>query len=148
MDDVQQFMAIAGQAGFRPEAAAAAMAWARERLTESEQLTQPLYVFRSAGSAGAGGAAQVAPARPRVLLAFRSADAALGFAQASGLGRSPRLAALGLGHLLAALIQRPAIGTLLVASDIENTFRAGLPDGSRIERAELLDQLQIADCRL
>lgn len=148
MDDLQQFMAIAGQAGYRPEAAAAALIWAREQLDRDGLLFQVLYIFRSARDGASSGAAQSVPVRPRVLLAFRSADAALSFAQATGLGAAPRLAALGLGQLLAALIQRPAIGTLLVASDGEDALRAGLPDGTRIERAALLDQLQIADCRL
>jgi hypothetical protein len=83
-----------------------------------------------------------------VLLAFRSADAALSFAQTAGLGAAPRLAPMGLGQLLTALLQRPSIGALLLASDGDTVSQAGLPTGSRVERAGLLDQLQIADCRL
>ncbi|MEI7772689.1 MAG: hypothetical protein WCI67_22045, partial [Chloroflexales bacterium] len=84
----------------------------------------------------------------RVLLAFASADAALSFAQSAGLGAAPRLAAMGLGQLLSALIQRPIISALLLADDGASSPATGLPDGLRIERAALLDQLGIADCRL
>ncbi|NTW98124.1 MAG: hypothetical protein HGB28_06185 [Oscillochloris sp.] len=144
MDDAQLFITAARQAGYSPDAAAATLAWARGCLGDPT-LPPRLYIFRSGGGGGGGAAA---PARPRVLLAFRSADTALSFAQATGLGAAPRLAAMELGQLLAALIQRPTISALLVASEVEGRLRAGLPDGSRIERATLLDQLQIADCRL
>jgi hypothetical protein len=146
MDDVQQFILAASRAGYSSEAAAVALAWACDCLGQVGQSAR-LYVFRSASSGG-GGSGQTAPGRSRVLLAFRSADTALSFAQSNGLSAAPRLATLGLGQLLAALIQHPTIATLLVASEAEDALHASLPNGARIERAALLDQLQIADCRL
>jgi hypothetical protein len=86
--------------------------------------------------------------RACISFGFQSADSALSFAQVAGLGAAPRLAAMGLGQLLTALVQRPAIGALHIAAEGDHSFQAGLPVGARIERAALLDQLQIADCRL
>ncbi|MBX0328916.1 hypothetical protein K2Z83_14650 [Oscillochloris sp. ZM17-4] len=148
MNDAQLFTTAALQSGYRADAAEAALAWARVRLSEGETPLGRMYIFRSASHGGGEGPARTPPARPRVLLAFRSADAALSFAQASKLGSAPRLAAMSLGQLLTALIQRPSIGVLLVASESDGALQEGLPVGPRIERAALLDQLQIADCRL
>ena len=148
MDDAQIFINAAYQSGYGA-AAAAALAWARNRLSTGGTTPSRLYVFRGASNSGDGvGHASISPTRPRVLLAFTSADAALSFAQASGLGSAPRLAAMGLGQLLTVLIQRPMISALLVADDSDSPLQAGLPVGLRIERTALLDQLQIADCRL
>ncbi|NNJ11901.1 hypothetical protein EKD04_016330 [Chloroflexales bacterium ZM16-3] len=146
--DAQLFITAALQAGYGVEAAEVALVWARDRLLQGGGSPGRMYIFRSAGNGGGGAGQPPPPTRPRVLLAFRSADDALSFAQASGLGTSPRLAAMGLGQLLTALIQRPSIGALLVASEGDGVLLAGLPTGARIERAALLDQLQIADCRL
>jgi hypothetical protein len=149
MNDAQLFINVACQSGYGTAAASAALAWARNRLSDGRHMPPRLYIFRSASNTGDGaGQALTPPARPRVLLAFTSADAALSFAQAAGLGSAPRLAAMGLGQLLTALIQRPMISALLVADDSHSPVIAGLPAGLRIERAALLDQLQIADCRL
>ncbi len=150
MDDAQLFIHAACQFGYGAAAASAALTWARNRLGDGVPPPARLYVFRSASHGGDSSAGQApAPAaRPRVLVAFASADAALGFAQASGLGAAPRLVAMGLGQLLTALVQRPMISALLVAADGDSPPHAGLPAGLRIERAALLDQLQIADCSL
>ncbi|NTW00354.1 MAG: hypothetical protein HGA19_03495 [Oscillochloris sp.] len=148
MDDAQLFMTAARQVGFGAEAALVALAWARERLGQDGVLPVRLYIFRSARQGGVSTESETLPTRPRVLLAFRSADAALGFAQIVGLGKAPQLAAMSLSQLLAALVQRPAIGALHLASEDDSAIHAGLPVGIRIERSALLDQLQIADCRL
>ncbi len=151
MDDAQLFIMAAQHAGFGAEAAAATLAWARGYLGDAGQPGQRLYIFRSSSNGTGTGELSSAtpPARPRTLLAFRNADTALSFAQKAGLGRAPRLASMGIGHLLAALVQRPSITTLIVADDDDDiTLHAGLPVGVRIERSALLDQLQIADCRL
>ena len=150
MDDAQLFINVACQSGYGAAAAAATLAWARNRLGDGGATSSRLYIFRSASYSGdsPAGQASTPTARPRVLVAFASADAALSFAQASGLGASPRLVAMGLGQLLTALIQRPMISALLVAADGDGAPHAGLPAGLRIERTALLDQLQIADCRL
>jgi hypothetical protein len=149
MDDAQLFINVAFQSGYGVAAASAALAWAQHRLSDGRAVPSRFYIFRSASHGGDGaGQAPALNARPRMLLAFASADAALGFAQAVRLGAAPRLAAMGLGQLLAALIQRPMISALLVADDHDGPITAGLPAGLRIERVALLDQLQIADCRL
>lgn len=148
MDDTQLFLTAARQAGYGPEASASALAWAIERIAAGGRPPARLYIFRSVGVGGHGAVSGPSPTRPRVLLAFRSADEALSFAQRHGLGGAPRLASMGPGQLLTALIQRPTIGALLVAADEADTLQEGLPPGARVERATLLDQLQIADCRL
>jgi hypothetical protein len=149
MDDAQIFITVASQSGYGAAAAAAALAWARNRLSIGGTVPSRLYIFRGASNSSEGtGQDPSPPSRPRVLLAFASADAALGFAQASGLASAPRLAAMSIEQLLTALIQRPMIRALLVADDGDSPPEAGLPAGLRIERAALLDQLQSADCRL
>lgn len=145
MDDAQIFLVAVRQAGYGQAAALAVLAWVVECLGGASLIPTRFYIFRS-DRKGGGNAAP--PTRPRVLVAFRSADAALSFAQKAGIGAAPRLAAMSLGQLLTALIQRPTIGTLLIATEIEEPIQAGLPIGTRIERAALFDQLQIADCRL
>ena len=81
-------------------------------------------------------------ARPRLLLAFQSADTALSFAQGAGLGNSPRLIALSLSQALAALIQRNTISALLIAAEDDPAITPhGLPSGLRIERATLIELL-------
>jgi hypothetical protein len=141
MRDESLFVELARQAGYRPEAAQAALAWAVGTLAVDGQL----YIFRSAGPGASAGGAGAAPTRPRLLLAFRSADAALVFAQRAGLGRAPQVAGLSLSRLLGVLVQRPAIAALLVAVDSDEPLRGGLPPGPQIARAALLDRLQMAD---
>lgn len=130
-------IAAAREHGFDAVASEAALAAVVVRLAERGVVAGRLYCFRSAGGAGEGAANPAAPARPRLLLAFPSADAALGFAQRRGLGRSPRLVTLSLAQALATLLQRPAIGAMLVAVD-ELADGPGLPPGVRVERDELL----------
>jgi hypothetical protein len=131
------FIEAAREHGFDAAASEAALAAVVVRLTEGGVAAGRLYCFRNAGGAGDGSANPAALARPRLLLAFSSADAALGFAQGRGLGRSPRLVTLSLAQALATMLQRPAIGVLLVAMD-EPAERSGLPPGVRVERDELL----------
>lgn len=146
MDDAQIFITVASQSGYGAAAAATALAWARNRLSAGGAVPSRLYIFRGASNSSEGtGQTPSSPSRPRVLLAFASADAALSFAQASGLASAPRLAAMSIEQLLTALIQRPMIHALLVADDGDSPHEAGLPAGLRIERAALLDQLQSAD---
>jgi hypothetical protein len=100
------------------------------------------YVFWAAGGGGAGGQAQ----RQRTLLAFRTPDAALSFAQRNQLGRGsdqPRLRRLSLLQLLQAVLREPAITALLLVDEAgDEQLPAGrLPPGIRIERAELLRRL-------
>jgi hypothetical protein len=135
------FIGVALQHGFSEGAAREALAAVAARLAGRGLTARRLFCFRSpAGGPGGGDGAAAPPARPRLLLAFQSADAALGFAQRSGLGAAPRLVTLSLEQALAALVQRPALGALLIAAD-EDADARGLPAGLRIERATLLELL-------
>lgn len=144
MRDGQLFLDVARQQGFAPDAAAAALGAVAARLEMSGLLARRYFCFRGGGADGAGdGSGAQPPARPRLLLLFRSPDDAVGFAQARGLGRSPRLMALALEQALVTLLQRPAIGALLVATGGEGS--AQLPPGVRITRDELLAMLATQD---
>jgi len=138
MDDAALLVAAAERLGYRAEDARAALAWASARLAGRGLLRAPYYLFRGGGGgAGSGGGGA---GRPRLLLAFPSADAALGFAQRRGLGAAPRLLGLGLAPILATLAQRPAIEAALFVD--EAAAEAGpLPGGLRLERAELIARL-------
>jgi hypothetical protein len=106
-----------------------------------EQLgADSFYVFWISGGAtrppGGG--------RPRTLLAFLTADAALAFAQRNRLiADRPRLRRLSLLQLVLATLREPAIlAILFVAEHEEQAHLAGqLPQGLRIARADLLRSL-------
>jgi hypothetical protein len=141
MPDPSLFIGVAQQHGFGEAAAQGALATVAGWLVEHGLTARRLFCFRSGGrAAGADDGAAQPPARPRLVLAFQSADAALSFAQRSGLGAAPRLVSLSLEQALSALVQRPALGALLLADDSETIVR-GLPAGLRIERAALLELL-------
>lgn len=147
MTDAQLFIDLARQQGYGADAARAALKWVHAQLVEHGEESGRYYMFRSSGEASSGGAGGTTAARPRLVLAFRSPDAALSFAQQGGLGVAPRLVALPLGQLLAVLIQRPAIGALYIADeDTPPSSPGNLPSGLRIERTALLNRLQSADC--
>jgi hypothetical protein len=137
MGAASPFIAAAQEQGFGEAAARGALASVAALLAERQLTARRLFCFRSAGGGAGDGGAPPPPARPRLLLAFQSADDALSFAQRSGLGAAPRLIALSLEQALAALVQRPALGALLIAGDSEAAAGA-LPAGLRIERAALL----------
>lgn len=145
MPDALHFIGIARQQGYSPGAAQAAFAAVRARLSAAGVVAQRFYIYRTGdgGVGGGDGAAIPSPSeRPRLLLAFQSADDALAFAQGGGLGASPRLASLTLSQALAVLIQRPAIGAILIADESDGPARPGrLPSGTRIERDALVDLL-------
>jgi len=141
MADSLLFIAAARRHGYSDAAAEAALAATRARLAERGLTARRLYCFRSGEpAAGEADAPDAAPTRPRLLLAFQSADDALGFAQRRGLGTAPRLVTLSLAQALATLVQRPHIGALLVADDGPPDQR-GLPSGLRVERAALIELL-------
>ena len=105
------------------------------------------YVFWTAG----GGAGASAGERKRTLLAFPTPDGALAFAQRNGLGRpgeQPRLRRFGLLQLLQAMLREPAITALILAADDDPPPAGQLPQGQRIERAELLRRLAGANGEL
>lgn len=101
------------------------------------------YVFWTGGQGAAAGGRR----RQRTLLAFLTPDTALAFAQQNHLrqaGGQPRLRRLALLQLLHAVLREPAIAALLFVTEPDDQLPpAGrLPDGLRVERAELLRQLQ------
>jgi len=102
------------------------------------------YIFWFAGGRGSP---PEAPPRERLLLAFRSPDAALAFAQRSVRrdgGGPPRLRRLTVAQLLAAVLREPSIAALILADDDEEAPVPGsLPAGLRIERAEILRRLDV-----
>jgi len=98
------------------------------------------YIFWVAGAGAAGSGAR----RERTLLAFRTADAALAFAQRNqlaGAASRPRLRRLSILQLVQAMLREPAITALLFVDDEEGLPAGQLPRGVRIERAAILEQL-------
>jgi hypothetical protein len=141
MPDTRIFIGVAQQHGFSATAATVALERICEQVPGSFAASGRFYLYRTAGGGMGGGAGERAPVRKRILLAFTSADDALGFAQHYGLGTAPRLLTLSLPQLLAVLIQRPSIRAVLIAAEHERLQPDGLPAGLRIERETLLAQL-------
>jgi hypothetical protein len=101
------------------------------------------YIFwTSGGRGGAGGTG-----RSRTLLAFRTPDAALAFAQRNHLAspaERPRLRRLTLLQLFHAMLQEPAIAALIVAAEaeIQPSAAGQIPTDLRLERSELVRRLR------
>lgn len=127
------------QAGGEPAQAASVLEFFRQRLIAAGQPSpQTLYVYRvSSVAARSDASAPVPSARPRLLLAFLSPDAAVSFAQRTGLARVPRLLPLSLARVLAIVIQQPAMRALHIAYD-DVPAANGLPSGWHLSRAEIL----------
>ncbi|MFQ3664184.1 MAG: hypothetical protein SNJ69_17550 [Chloroflexaceae bacterium] len=141
MSERDHFIAVARAQGFSAEAAEAALAALHARLAHRGVQARRFYGYRTAGGASGATEGGAAAQRPRLLLLFQSADAALGFAQRNRLGRSPRLVALSLAQALAALLRHPAIHALLIADEPAEESWQGLPPGLRLEREEFIDLL-------
>ncbi|PDW01646.1 hypothetical protein [Candidatus Viridilinea mediisalina] len=138
------FIEVARQHGYSAEAAHAALEAVRAHLVAAGLVPTRLYIYRSSdgGLTGAGSLGAPPLSRPRVLLAFSSADAALAFAQRGGISRSPRLVALSLSQALATVLQRPSIAALYLAAEGDYLISPGtLPPGLRIERSDLFQLL-------
>lgn len=135
------FIEAARNQGYSAAAAEAALDAVHALATGGRPMERRYFCFRSGGGSLGAGAGSDPQARPRVLLLFPSADEALSFAQRSGLGAAPRLMALSLGQALTVLLQRPAIGALLITAEGAAAIgpgRQGLPAGVRVERTDLL----------
>jgi hypothetical protein len=137
-DQEAELKAFAEDQGVSLESARLVLGWLRAQL-EADRF----YVFWTTGRGGEGRSA----GRQRTLLAFLTPDAALTFAQRNQMARAaelPRLRRLTLLQLVQAVLREPAISALLIAKDLEDELiPAGqLPAGVRVERAELLRQLQ------
>lgn len=127
------------QAGGEPAQVSHVLALFHQRLiADGQPSPQTLYVYRATGSAASSEPSAPAPsARPRLLLAFLSADAAVSFAQRTGLARVPRLLPLSLARVLAIILQQPAMRALHIAYD-DVPAANGLPSGWHVSRAEML----------
>jgi hypothetical protein len=141
MQDQGVLANVARQHGFHAAQASVALDMTTRQLRErGHRGSLKFYLYRSTGS-GAGG--RDAQERVRLVLAFATADTALAFAQHNRLRPTPRLLNVGLEQLLALMLQRPTIGTLLFADEPLEITRAGkLPTGLRIERAAFLKLLE------
>jgi len=96
------------------------------------------YIFWSVKRDSAGGGAQ----RARTLLCFTTADAALTFAQRNGLAAA-RVRRLLLSQVLLIMTREPTIAALLFVHERDSDVPVGqLPTGLRLDRAQLLHQLQ------
>ena len=141
MNDERALHAAAEQQGYTPEAAQSTLATLRQQLGRST-----FYVYRSGGSGkgegGEGNAGEAPSGKPRTIVAFPSADAALTFAQRNDLGYAPRLQRLSLARLLLALLQQVGLAAVLFVADEGAEPPTGrLPVGFRLERAALLTSL-------
>lgn len=145
--DLAVLVAVVRQVGGESSQVAHVLELFRHRLiADGQQPVQTLYVYRSAGSversSAPPGPNAIPPARPRLLLAFLSADAAVGFAQRTGLSRSPRLLTISPARALAVLLQQSGLSALHIAYD-DVPAPDGLPVGWRLSRTELLAMFAI-----
>jgi hypothetical protein len=147
MHDDDIFLLIAQQHGFSAPRARAALQAARRRLYDYGHVQrQHFYIYRT-DQQGAGGVAGAE--RPRRVLAFATPDTALAFAQHNALRPTPRLLRATLGQLLAVLVQRPAIKTLLfVAEPLSVQSPGTLPAGLHLERAMVVHLLEEMETEL
>lgn len=136
------FIAVAQHAGFTPSAAHRALTLVNEQLYTHGYSGDPsFYIYRVGQSEPAGGR-HPSQERPRMLLAFPSADSALTFAQRNHLGQTPRLVYLSVAQLLAIILQRPSIHALIFVDELAETPPFGtLPQGFRLNRAVIVDIL-------
>ncbi|NJP04940.1 MAG: hypothetical protein HC837_04580 [Chloroflexaceae bacterium] len=141
MQESNIFIEIAQQQGFHGQQAHETLKTIGQQLhTCAISIQSPFYIFRTGGGGtGQGGQAN----RPRLLLAFPSADDALAFAQHQNLRPTPRLLRVSVHQLLAILLQRPAITALILVDEHANMSQIGkYPHGYRLERTELLTMLK------
>lgn len=143
-DEQALFLGTASQHGYPAEVAlpiyTQLVATLRERGHGSA-----LYVYRVDEHEGERERAPAPPpfTRPRTLLAFATADTALGFAQRMRLRGRPRLRCIAFATLLAVMLQHPSIRAVLVV-DEPLVIPAGqhFPTGYMISRTDLHEMLK------
>jgi hypothetical protein len=145
--DLAMLAAVVRQAGGEIAQVTYALAKFHQRLiADGQQPARILYVYRTNRPVDATMAASGDTPRPglhpRLLLAFLSADAAVSFAQRTGLARSPRLLTLSPARALAIFLQQPGLSALHIAYD-DLAAPDGLPVGWRLSRAEVLAMFAI-----
>ncbi|WP_298818636.1 hypothetical protein [Chloroflexus sp.] len=145
--DLAMLTTAVRRAGGEPSRIAHVLELFRERLiADSQPPPQTLYVYRTA-SVGTKVDAPVTtsatpPVRPRILLAFLSADTAVSFAQSAGLTRVPQLHTLSLARLLTVFLQQPALSALRIAYE-DGHIVDGLPTGWHLSRPDVLSLFAI-----
>lgn len=136
------FAGVARQHGFSTLAAQAALDMiGHQLLLQGRSIDAVFYVYRttSSGEDTPGSVSE----RTRRLLAFASADDAMAFAQFHGFRPLPRLWSITGDQLLAILLLRPSIYTLLFVHEAAEIFSTStLPPGFRLDRTALLEMLQ------
>jgi hypothetical protein len=139
-DDI--FLLVAQQHGFTKPRARAALHTARSTLADQGYTQRGhFYIYRTSPQGAVGSASS--SARPRRVLAFTTADTALAFAQHNQLRPTPRLLRASLGQLLAVLVQRPTIQTVLfVAEPLSIQTPGALPAGFSLARAAVVHMLE------
>jgi len=149
MSDSDIFLHIARQQGFSAPRARLALHAAQHQLADRGYVQRRyFYIYRTSPQGTVGGASS--SERPRRVLAFATADTALAFAQHNYLRPTPRLLRptprllrASLGQLLAVLVQRPAIQSLLFVSEPLDIRTPGtLPAGFSLERAAVVHMLE------
>ncbi len=144
-DEQTIFFRVASQHGYPAEAALHVYEAIVVQLA-GHGLTAALYVYRSGERPpehAAGDDAPTPPLRPRTLLAFATADTALGYAQRMRLQGSPRVRRMHLAQLLAVMLQQPGIVALCMVNEpLEIPAGQQLPAGLLIQRDELHEMLK------
>jgi hypothetical protein len=142
MSDSDIFLHIARQKGFSAPRARLALHTAQNQLADRGYVQRRyFYIYRTSPQGAVGGASS--SERPRRVLAFATADTALGFAQHNHLRPTPRLLRASLGQLLAVLVQRSTIQSLLfVAEPLDIRTPGTLPAGFSLERAAVVHMLE------
>lgn len=145
-DEQTVFLGIARQHGYAAEAALHVYETIAATL-HARGLRPALYIYRSGErppeSAASGDGSSMPPLRPRTLLAFATADAALGFAQRMRLQGSPRLRRMHLAQLLAVMLQQPSIVALHIADEpLEIPANQQFPAGYLIQQNDLHEMLK------
>ncbi len=143
-DEQALFLGTASQQGYPAEVALPVYTQLVATLRERGH-GPALYVYRVAEHEGDSDTASATPpfTRPRTLLAFATADTALGFAQRMRLRGSPRLRRIAFAHLLAVMLQQPAIRAVLVVDEpLVIPVGQHFPTGYTISRTDLHEMLK------
>ncbi|ACL23703.1 hypothetical protein [Chloroflexus aggregans] len=136
--DIALLVAVVQQAGGDPACVPSGLDRLRQRLIADGQVfPNLLYVYRTEKRTTSQTTTASTQPRVRRLLAFLSADAAVSFAQSTGLARSPRLVALSPARLLAVFIRQPDFVALHIAYD-DVPATNGLPNGWHLLRTDVL----------
>ncbi len=143
MSTITAFLAIAQKEGFNLQRARVAYKTVEARLARIGYHANSFYYIYRIGKKNSQVGEGASTERLRVLVAFSSPDAAIAFAQRNRFRPTPRLHTLHLAHLLAAMLQSPAISALLIAEEhAEIEPDTQIPTIFRLNRTDLLAMLR------